>query len=151
LQFILQLRHVMDPKRHFKRAGKSKALPKYFQVSNLIHSHSGWHTHHVYLPSLLKTLCIIFCNWCTEFLHVGFRSVQLLSLHLSSTLVEWQGGSVKQLWLMSCYQMNILRATGMLIMQTYLWIGTGLFFQCNFFSLNCIWLFRFLEIHEIEL
>jgi hypothetical protein len=31
----------MDPKRHFKRAGKSKALPKYFQVSNLIHSHSG--------------------------------------------------------------------------------------------------------------
>jgi hypothetical protein len=26
----------MDPKRHFKRSGKSKALPKYFQVSNLI-------------------------------------------------------------------------------------------------------------------
>ncbi|CAO2191714.1 unnamed protein product [Urochloa humidicola] len=29
---ILQLRHVMDPKRHFKRAGKPNALPKYFQV-----------------------------------------------------------------------------------------------------------------------
>jgi len=26
----------MDPKRHFKRAGKSKALPRYFQVSNLV-------------------------------------------------------------------------------------------------------------------
>ncbi|XP_052141639.1 rRNA-processing protein fcf2-like [Oryza glaberrima] len=33
---ILQLRHVMDPKRHFKRAGKSKALPKYFQVGTVI-------------------------------------------------------------------------------------------------------------------
>jgi hypothetical protein len=33
---FLQLRHVIDPKRHFKRAGKSKALPKYFQVSSLI-------------------------------------------------------------------------------------------------------------------
>ena len=33
---VLQLRHVMDPKRHFKRAGKSKALPRYFQVSNLV-------------------------------------------------------------------------------------------------------------------
>jgi len=32
----LPLRHVMDPKRHFKRAGKSKALPRYFQVSNLV-------------------------------------------------------------------------------------------------------------------
>lgn len=36
LPSVLQLRHVMDPKRHFKRSGKSKALPKYFQVSNLI-------------------------------------------------------------------------------------------------------------------
>uniref|UniRef100_A0A0A9BDK8 Fcf2 pre-rRNA processing C-terminal domain-containing protein n=1 Tax=Arundo donax TaxID=35708 RepID=A0A0A9BDK8_ARUDO len=26
----------MDPKRHFKRAGKSKALPKYFQVGTVI-------------------------------------------------------------------------------------------------------------------
>ncbi|TVU28372.1 hypothetical protein EJB05_19889 [Eragrostis curvula] len=33
---ILQLRHVMDPKRHFKRSGKSKALPKYFQVGTII-------------------------------------------------------------------------------------------------------------------
>uniref|UniRef100_A0A0D9VKL1 Fcf2 pre-rRNA processing C-terminal domain-containing protein n=1 Tax=Leersia perrieri TaxID=77586 RepID=A0A0D9VKL1_9ORYZ len=33
---ILQLRHVLDPKRHFKRAGKSKALPKYFQVGTVI-------------------------------------------------------------------------------------------------------------------
>ncbi|KAL5213008.1 hypothetical protein ABZP36_023855 [Zizania latifolia] len=33
---ILQLRHVMDPKRHFKRSGKSKALPKYFQVGTVI-------------------------------------------------------------------------------------------------------------------
>ncbi|KAM0922625.1 hypothetical protein ACQ4PT_006099 [Festuca glaucescens] len=33
---ILQLRHVLDPKRHFKRSGKSKALPKYFQVGTVI-------------------------------------------------------------------------------------------------------------------
>nr|CAB3447826.1 unnamed protein product [Digitaria exilis] len=35
---ILQLRHVMDPKRHFKRAGKSKALPKYFQSPSEFYS-----------------------------------------------------------------------------------------------------------------
>lgn len=38
LDIFLQLRHVMDPKRHFKRSGKSKALPKYFQVSDQIAS-----------------------------------------------------------------------------------------------------------------
>jgi hypothetical protein len=32
LAHVLQLRHVMDPKRHFKRSGKSMALPKFFQV-----------------------------------------------------------------------------------------------------------------------
>jgi hypothetical protein len=38
LAHVLQLRHVMDPKRHFKRSGKSKALPKFFQVSDQIAS-----------------------------------------------------------------------------------------------------------------
>ncbi|KAL6635064.1 hypothetical protein ACP70R_027735 [Stipagrostis hirtigluma subsp. patula] len=33
---ILQLRDVLDPKRHFKRGGKSKALPKFFQVGTVI-------------------------------------------------------------------------------------------------------------------
>ncbi|KAL6912191.1 hypothetical protein ACP4OV_000996 [Aristida adscensionis] len=33
---ILQVRDVLDPKRHFKRGGKSKDLPKYFQVGTVI-------------------------------------------------------------------------------------------------------------------
>ncbi|WOL11411.1 rRNA-processing protein fcf2 [Canna indica] len=33
---ILKLRHVIDPKRHFKKEGKSKSLPKYFQVGTVI-------------------------------------------------------------------------------------------------------------------
>lgn len=33
---ILKLRNVMDPKRHFKKGEKSKALPKYFQVGTVI-------------------------------------------------------------------------------------------------------------------
>ncbi|KQK01612.1 rRNA-processing protein fcf2 [Brachypodium distachyon] len=40
---ILQLRHVMDPKRHFKRSGKSKVLPKYFQIGTVIEpAHEFW-------------------------------------------------------------------------------------------------------------
>jgi hypothetical protein len=56
LQFVLKLRHVMDPKRHFKRAGKSKALPKYFQVSKLITIRL------TYTSQSVETLCILFCN-----------------------------------------------------------------------------------------
>ncbi|WVZ73830.1 hypothetical protein U9M48_022093 [Paspalum notatum var. saurae] len=41
---ILQLRHVMDPKRHFKRAGKSKALPMYFQVGTVVEPASEFFT-----------------------------------------------------------------------------------------------------------
>lgn len=41
---ILQLRHVMDPKRHFKRSGKSKALPKYFQVGTVIEPASEYYS-----------------------------------------------------------------------------------------------------------
>lgn len=41
---ILQLRHVMDPKRHFKRSGKSKALPKYFQVGTVIEPAFEFHS-----------------------------------------------------------------------------------------------------------
>lgn len=41
---ILQLRHVMDPKRHFKRAGKSKALPKYFQVGTVVEPASEFYS-----------------------------------------------------------------------------------------------------------
>lgn len=41
---ILQLRHVMDPKRHFKRSGKSKALPKYFQVGTVIEPASEFYS-----------------------------------------------------------------------------------------------------------
>ncbi|KAF8729568.1 hypothetical protein HU200_017510 [Digitaria exilis] len=41
---ILQLRHVMDPKRHFKRAGKSKALPKYFQIGTIVESPSEFYS-----------------------------------------------------------------------------------------------------------
>nr|XP_010920796.1 rRNA-processing protein fcf2 [Elaeis guineensis] len=33
---ILKLRSAIDPKRHFKRGEKSKALPKYFQVGTVI-------------------------------------------------------------------------------------------------------------------
>ncbi|XP_009399073.2 rRNA-processing protein fcf2-like isoform X1 [Musa acuminata AAA Group] len=33
---ILKLRHVIDPKRHFKKGDNSKALPKYFQVGTVI-------------------------------------------------------------------------------------------------------------------
>ncbi|XP_017698154.1 rRNA-processing protein fcf2-like [Phoenix dactylifera] len=33
---ILKLRSAIDPKRHFKRGEKSKALPKYFQVGTII-------------------------------------------------------------------------------------------------------------------
>lgn len=41
---VLQLRHVMDPKRHFKRSGKSKALPKYFQVGTIIEPASEFYS-----------------------------------------------------------------------------------------------------------
>jgi len=41
---ILQLRHVMDPKRHFKRAGKSKALPRYFQVGTVVEPPSEFYS-----------------------------------------------------------------------------------------------------------
>ncbi|CAO2040810.1 unnamed protein product [Urochloa humidicola] len=41
---ILQLRHVMDPKRHFKRSGKSKALPKYFQVGTVVEPASEFYS-----------------------------------------------------------------------------------------------------------
>lgn len=41
---ILQLRHVIDPKRHFKRAGKSKALPKYFQVGTVVEPASEFYS-----------------------------------------------------------------------------------------------------------
>lgn len=41
---ILQLRHVMDPKRHFKRSGKSKALPKYFQIGTVIEPASEFYS-----------------------------------------------------------------------------------------------------------
>jgi len=33
---ILKLRNVIDPKRHFKKGDKSKALPKYFQMGTVI-------------------------------------------------------------------------------------------------------------------
>ncbi|PKA56413.1 hypothetical protein AXF42_Ash014916 [Apostasia shenzhenica] len=33
---ILKLRNFIDPKRHFKRGEKSKALPKYFQMGTVI-------------------------------------------------------------------------------------------------------------------
>ncbi|KAJ8506687.1 hypothetical protein OPV22_007573 [Ensete ventricosum] len=33
---ILKLRHVIDPKRHFKKGDSSKALPKYFQARTVI-------------------------------------------------------------------------------------------------------------------
>ncbi|TVU28361.1 hypothetical protein EJB05_19877 [Eragrostis curvula] len=41
---ILQLRHVIDPKRHFKRSGKSKALPKYFQVGTIVEPASEFYS-----------------------------------------------------------------------------------------------------------
>lgn len=34
----------MDPKRHFKRSGKSKALPKYFQVGTVIEPASEYYS-----------------------------------------------------------------------------------------------------------
>ncbi|XP_042462645.1 rRNA-processing protein fcf2-like [Zingiber officinale] len=37
---ILKLRHVIDPKRHFKRSENSKTVPKYFQVGTVIESAS---------------------------------------------------------------------------------------------------------------
>lgn len=63
LPSVLQLRHVMDPKRHFKRSGKSKALPKYFQVSSLINHHIGkfW-----FCPLYHGMICIHFCIWFIE-------------------------------------------------------------------------------------
>lgn len=33
---ILKLRNVIDPKRHFKKGDKSKALPKYFQMGTVV-------------------------------------------------------------------------------------------------------------------
>lgn len=51
-----------------------------------------------------------------EYFDNWFRSVQLLSLHLSSSQVGWQRRSGRQRWLMSCYLINLLRTTGKLIL-----------------------------------
>ena len=91
-----------------KVQGPSQVLPSKQPSLNQADLFSIFY-HHI----LLKPSCILLCNWCTEYLDVGFRLVQLLSLHLSSTQVGWRRGSEKQHWLMSCYRINLLRTTGM--------------------------------------
>ncbi|ONM00778.1 Fcf2 pre-rRNA processing protein [Zea mays] len=38
------LRHIIDLKRHFKRAGKSKVVPKYFQVGTVVEPASEFYS-----------------------------------------------------------------------------------------------------------
>ncbi|XP_039025459.1 rRNA-processing protein fcf2-like [Hibiscus syriacus] len=41
---LLKLRGAIDPKRHYKRDSKSKALPKYFQVGTVVESVTDYYS-----------------------------------------------------------------------------------------------------------
>lgn len=57
---LLKLRGAIDPKRHYKKDSKSKALPKYFQVGTVVESvtdyYSGRMTKKERKPSLADEL-----------------------------------------------------------------------------------------------
>eukprot|EP01116_Phalansterium_solitarium_P014179 TRINITY_DN31733_c0_g1_i1.p1 TRINITY_DN31733_c0_g1~~TRINITY_DN31733_c0_g1_i1.p1 ORF type:complete len:175 (-),score=38.99 TRINITY_DN31733_c0_g1_i1:171-695(-) len=41
---LLQLRGVLDPKRHYKKTPKNEPLPKYFHVGTIVEGHSDFYS-----------------------------------------------------------------------------------------------------------